>query len=456
MSSRFRLFSDPVHGFVSVPKRLVPLIETPEFQRLRRIRQLGLGHLVFPGAEHTRFAHALGAMALLHEALATLSDKGTPISEAEHEAALAAALLHDVGHGPFSHTLEEQLIAPGADGTPHHHERMSRAILVRLNARFGGALDRTLAIFDGTYERPFFHQLLASQLDMDRLDYLRRDSFHTGVAEGVVGVERIIKTLRVHPTEGGPDAEVVVEAKGAFAVESFLLSRRLMYWQVYLHKTVTAADHLLRAAFARARAQLAAGDPATANTTPALRFFLERTVTADQSAHDDVLDAFCALDDTDIYASMKAWTRSADRPLADLARRFLDRDLFRTTYLPRPLEPDERTALLARTADWLARQGIAPPDEADAVARLYVATGTDRLDAYTDRKQAICILERDGRVRKLSEADGVTAIGRLAGPVERHYVCAPKPIEVPQPLPRPRLVPQRTAADTPAPPTAPP
>ncbi|HYG69503.1 MAG TPA: HD domain-containing protein, partial [Anaeromyxobacteraceae bacterium] len=247
MSGRSKLFNDPVHGFVSVPRGLIlDLVETPAFQRLRRIRQLGLGFLVFPGAVHTRFEHALGAMALMQEALDTLREKGTFMATDEVEAALAAALLHDIGHGPFSHTLEEQLLPPGPDGRPHHHERMSRALIRRLDRRFGGALGLTLEIFDGTYERPFFHTLVASQLDMDRLDYLRRDAFYTGVAEGVVGVERVLKTMRVHPERGGPDSRVVIEAKGAYAVENVILSRRLMFWQVYLHKTVIAADHLLR------------------------------------------------------------------------------------------------------------------------------------------------------------------------------------------------------------------
>src|SRR5690606_12511481 len=329
VASRFKIFSDPVHGFISVPKRLLlDLIETPEFQRLRRIRQLGLGHLVFPGAEHTRFQHALGAMALMQRVLANLAEKGTPISDAEHEAALATALLHDVGHGPFSHTLESDLVGPVASG-PFRHERMSRVLIERLNERLGGALGLTLAIFDGAYERPFFERLLSSQLDMDRLDYLRRDSFYTGVAEGVVGVDRILKTMRVHPLQGGPDADVVIEAKGAYAVESYLLSRRLMYWQVYLHKTVLAADHLLRAAFHRARRCCTSGDPAVRSSSPALFFFLDRRVTAGQIAEPAVLDAFCALDDTDVLFSLKRWTASPDPILADLARRFTDRDLFR-------------------------------------------------------------------------------------------------------------------------------
>ncbi len=426
MPSRFKIFSDPVHGFISVPKRLLlGLVETPEFQRLRRIRQLGLGHLVFPGAEHTRFQHGLGAMALMQQALASLAEKGTPISEAEHEAALAAALLHDVGHGPFSHTLEEDLIAPGARG-PFHHEAMSRTITECLNRRFGGALDLTLAIFDGAYDRPFFHSLLSSQLDMDRLDYLRRDSFYTGVAEGVVGVDRIIKTMRVHPPDGGVGADIVIEAKGAYAVESFVLSRRLMYWQVYLHKTVIAGDHLLRAAFARARQ--AASDPAVRASSPALRFFLDRRVTADDLGEAAVLDAFCRLDDTDILYSLKRWQTAADPVLADLARRFVERDLFRTTYLP--AEPTETEVAVWReaVAAWLVAEGLATPDEAGRDAAFYLTIGSSALDAYQRTGDSISILERDGRVRELSRADDVAVVGAVAGAVVRHYVCAPKEV----------------------------
>lgn len=431
MVSRFKIFSDPVHGFISVPKRLIlPLIETPEVQRLRRIRQLGLGHLVFPGAEHTRLQHSLGAMALMQEALATLSEKGTPISEAEHEAALAAALLHDAGHGPFSHTLEHELIRPDAAGRHHHHERMSRRIMQRLNRRFGGALDQALAIFDGTHPRPFFHRLVSSQLDMDRLDYLRRDSFYTGVAEGVVGVDRIIKTLRVHPSDGGPGADVVIEAKGAYAVESFILSRRLMYWQVYLHKTVIAADHLLRSAFARARRRCAAGDAAVRASSPPLLFFLENVVTASDIEDERVVDAFCDLDDIDVLASMKRWMRSNDRVLAELARRFIDRELFRTTYLAAAPDDGARAAWRRRVARWIVERGLDQAAGAADAADLFIHFGTSRVATYTDGEDTILILDRDGRVRALSDTAEMTAVGHLAGAAARPYVCAPKDIDL--------------------------
>ena len=434
MPSRFTLFNDPVHGFVSVPKGLVlALVEQPEVQRLRRIRQLGLGFLVFPGAVHTRFEHGIGAMALMQDALDTVREKGTVLDTDEVEGALAAALLHDVGHGPFSHTLEHELLPPGPSGRPYRHERMSRALMVRLDGRLGGALRTALRIFDGAYPRPFLHSLLASQLDMDRLDYLRRDSFYTGVAEGVVGVDRVIKTMRVHPAPGdrpGRGGRIVIEAKGAYAVENVLLSRRLMYGQVYLHKTVIAADHVLRAAVRRARERWGS-DPALDATAPALAFFLAGQATADDlepgaPLHGPLLDAFAALDDTDVLYSLKRWAGSADRVLADLARRFVDRDLFRTTPLEAPPSEADRARWRERTAAWLVAEGLSDPAAAPDDAALYVAVGRERLAAYDADREPVCILGRDGRVRELTESEGVLAPGALAATRERDYVCLPK------------------------------
>ena len=431
VSSRFSLFSDPVHGFVSVPKGLVlDLVETPEVQRLRRIRQLGLGYLVFPGAVHTRFEHGLGAMALLRSALDALCDTGTLVATDESEGALAAALLHDVGHGPFSHTLEQTLL-PASAGV-FRHERMSRALMARLDARTSGALAVALQMFDGTYERPFFHSLLSSQLDMDRLDYLRRDSFYTGVAEGVVGVERVLKTMRVHPP--GPHGRLVIEAKGAYAVENVLLSRRLMYAQVYLHKTVVAADHVLRAAVVRARDRWGS-EPALDHTSPAFAFFLDGGASADTldrpetPAYEALLDAFTALDDTDVLYSLKRWTSAEDRVLADLARRFTDRDLFRTTVLPGAPSEAEIAMWHERTAQWLVASGLAPPEAAADDARCYVSTGTQRLAAYRADDDPVRILERDGSVHDLTES--ADAPGALAQRAEKHYVCLPKEVAGP-------------------------
>ncbi len=440
MPGRFTLVSDPVHGFISVPKGLVlDLIGTAAFQRLRRIRQLGLGFLVFPGAVHTRFEHALGAMALMQEALLTLQEKGAVMTTDEVEGALAAALLHDVGHGPFSHTLEHVLLPPGPDGRPFHHEQMSRALMQRLDAETNGALRTALAIFDGTYDRPFFHGLVASQLDMDRLDYLRRDSFYTGVAEGVVGVERILKTLRVHPAPGGKDARVVVEAKGAYAVENFLLSRRLMYGQVYLHKTGVAADHLLLSLVDRVRhlRRHRAADSALDGTSPSLLYFLDGRATADvldrppgDREREAALDHYTALDDSDVLYSIKRWAGARDPVLADLAQRVLLRRLPRTLYLDAPVTERDLARLRATAAEGLAAAGVVPADAAEDAARYYVASGVATLDAYRSRGDVICILGRDGTLQELSQASELMAAS--AQPVEKPYVVLPKDLALPR------------------------
>jgi hypothetical protein len=427
-NQRFKLFSDPVHGFISVPKNLImDLIQTPEVQRLRRIRQLGVGHLVFPGAEHTRFNHALGAMALMQDALTSLSEKGTPISPEEQTAALAAALLHDVGHGAFSHTLEHQLIADFA------HEDMSRVLLVRLNERMDGALDRTLDMFDDTYDRPFFHQLVSSQLDMDRLDYLRRDSFYTGVAEGEVGVQRLIKTMRVHPLEGGPRSEIMIEEKGIYAVENFLISRRLMYWQVYLHKTVLAGDELLRGILHRVEDHLRSTSTAPdwlLRASRALLFFLRHEVHADQIGEPTVRDHYLQIDDTDVLFSLKQWMQGDDPVLADLCRRFVNRDFFRVTFLPREPNAPQVEQWRQQVADWLVAQGLAPQSEAWDAARHYLTVDVSQHTAYDSNREMIGILDREDNVRELSEMADTAAISELTSFVVKPYVCYPKPVGI--------------------------
>ena len=426
-NQRFKLFSDPVHGFISVPKNVImDLIQTPEVQRLRRIRQVGVGHLVFPGAEHTRFNHALGAMALMQDALGNLSEKGTPVSPEEQTAALAVALLHDVGHGAFSHTLEHQLIADFS------HEDMSRVLLVDLNERMDGALDTALAIFDDAYDRPFFHQLVSSQLDMDRLDYLRRDSFYTGVAEGEVGVQRLLKTLRAHPLPGGPDAELTVEAKGIYAVENFLISRRLMYWQVYLHKTVLAGDELLRGILNRVQTHLDAGRAPDwlQRGSRALLFFLEHDLHVDQIDTPTVRDHYLQLDDTDVLFSLKQWMQGPDPVLADLCHRFINRVFLRVTFLPRRPSDAQMEAWRTDVAEWLVQEDLAPRTEAEAAARHYLTLNVSRHTAYDSDGELIGILGRDGTVRELSEMADTTTVSELTTFVEKPYVCYPKPVDL--------------------------
>jgi len=426
VASRFKIFSDPVHGFISVPKNLIlDLIQTPEVQRLRRIRQLGVGHLVFPGAEHTRFGHALGAMALMQDALANLAEKGTPISQDESTAALAAALLHDIGHGPFSHTLEHVFISN------FNHEDMSRVLIVDLNRRLGGALDLALDIFDGAYDRPFFHQLVSSQLDMDRLDYLRRDSFYTGVVEGEVGVQRIIKTMRVHPIDGGADSNIVIEAKGIYAVENYIISRRLMYWQVYLHKTVIAGDQLLRQVFSRLRRLLATdAAPLRAICSPALLFFLSNRLDVVDIGREDVRREFCRLDDTDVLYSLKRCMEHDDRVLADLSRRFIDRDFFRVTFLERAPSPAELSEWQDRIGMWLVNRGLTRPEHRLDDASFYLMHDDTSHRAYENVQDAIKVLDRSGEVRELSETDDTAAVTALSRSVVKPYVCYPKEVDL--------------------------
>ena len=424
---RFKLFSDPVHGFISVPKNVImDLIQTPEVQRLRRIRQLGVGHLVFPGAEHTRFNHALGAMALMQDALTNLNEKGTTISPEEETAALTVALLHDVGHGAFSHTLEHELIEDFS------HEDMSRVLLVALNERMDGALDTALAIFDDDYGRPFFHQLVSSQLDTDRLDYLRRDSFYTGVAEGEVGVQRLLKTMRVHPPQGGPDAEVMIEAKGIYAVENFLISRRLMYWQVYLHKTVLAGDELLRGALRRAQEHLdGSGAPDWLQRgSRSLLFFLRNDVHVDQIDAPEVRDHYLQLDDTDILFSLKQWMKGPDPILADLCRRFINRVFLRVTFLPEFPAQDQLETWRRQVAEWLVNQNLVAQTEARLAARHYLSVNVSRHTAYDSDQELIGILGRDGTVQELSEMADTATISDLTEFVEKPYICFPKPVDL--------------------------
>ncbi len=418
---RAKLFSDPVHGFVSVPRGLVfDLVESPEVQRLRRIRQLGVGHLVFPGAEHTRFGHALGTMALMQEALDTLEETETPVSPDERTAALAAALLHDIGHGPFSHTLEGLLLGG------QRHEAMSRALMRDLDRRHGGALALTLDLFDGAYHRPFFHALVSGQLDVDRLDYLRRDAFHTGVVEGQVGVARLIRTLAVEPSAGGVGSRLVVESKGRYAVEAFLVARRLMYWQVYLHRTVLAGDHVLRGALLRVREHLADGSRRASRDacSAPLLFFLER---ARPDVDDpDVRRAFCALDDADVLVSLKRWRDDRDPVLADLAGRFLDRRLPAVTWLDADPTDAERAAWTDAVSAHLVASGLATPATLDATLPYYLAFDRATNTAYA-RRSPILIRHSDGRVREFHTVADVSAASN-GGRVTRPYVVHPKGI----------------------------
>ncbi len=415
-SSTDKVFTDPVHGFISVPNpEILELVQTPVVQRLRRIRQLGLGHFVYPGAEHSRFGHALGAMALMRDALDSLMKKGAPVSPEEYNAALAAALLHDIGHGPFSHTLEHTLI------NDFNHEAMSRLLIVELARKLGGFLNLTLKMFDDTYERKFFHRLVTSQLDMDRLDYLRRDSFYTGVAEGKIGVPRIIQSLRVH----GQDEELVVEKKGIYAVESFLIARRLMYWQVYLHKTVIAGDQLLRSILGRARDLIAAGSDVGQKASAPLVFFLSAEIRRDDLNRSEVVEQYCSLDDTDILYSIKQWTNCSDSVLADLCRRFLSRRFPRVTFLDENPSTESVKRISEKVDKWLVGTVGVSHTAAAEVRPYYLTVGISQHAAYKSNYQSIRVLGSSG-VRELSAIADSPSVTALTEFEEKPYICAPK------------------------------
>ena len=329
--NRHKILNDPVYGFVTLRHaRALDLMDHRYMQRLRRISQLGLSHLVYPGAVHNRFHHAVGCMHLMQEAIDSLRNKGVDISEAEAEGACLAILLHDVGHGPFSHALEHSIV----QGV--HHEDVSALIMGRLNEEFGGALDLAIEIFNDHHPKTFLHQLVSSQLDMDRLDYLARDSFYSGVTEGKVGSERILKMLDV------VDGQLVVEEKAIYSIEKFVVARRLMYWQVYLHRTVLSAEHMLMLVLRRAKHLARQG--ADVFASPALSLFLHDDLDRAKFLADPaVLERFCELDDSDILVAMKAWRHHNDKVLSMLSTRLLDRGLFRICLLytsPSPRDPE--------------------------------------------------------------------------------------------------------------------
>lgn len=403
-----KIFNDPVYGFVTIPtERLFDLIEHPYFQRLRRIQQLGLTNFVYPGALHTRFHHALGAMHLMSLALRSLKDKGVKISAKEGEAALIAILLHDIGHGPLSHALETSIF----NDVPH--EQLSLYLMQRLNAAFDGALDLAIRIFQGSYERPFFHQLVSSQLDMDRLDYLNRDSFYTGVQEGRPGADRLIKMLTV------VDERLALEEKAVYSIENFLVSRRLMYWQVYLHKTVTAAEQMVIRIVQRARDLTRAGQPVPAS--PCLHYFLARAVSLPEfEADDSILQRFVQLDDYDIWGAIKQWSTHPDRVLSYLSRSILDRHLFKINLQADPFEEEMKLGVV----ELIAEHFDLPLEE----AALLMLNGRISNNAYDAGNETIDVLTKQGRVVDVAVASDLPNIRALSQRVEKHYICYPKEI----------------------------
>ncbi|QKG56318.1 HD domain-containing protein [Hymenobacter sp. BRD128] len=404
-----KIFNDPVYGFVTVPTELLfDLIEHPYFQRLRRIQQLGLTNFVYPGALHTRFHHALGAMHLMQLALRTLKDKGVKISAAEGEAAQIAILLHDIGHGPLSHALETSIF----QDVPH--EQLSLYLMERLNKQFGGRLRLAIEMFQGSYGREFFHQLVSSQLDMDRLDYLNRDSFYTGVAEGRPGADRLIKMLQV------VDERLVLEEKAVYSVENFLVSRRLMYWQVYLHKTVTSAEQMVIRTMQRARDLARAGVAVPGSSC--LTFFLGRAVTlAEFETNSAILNHFVELDDTDVWAAIKGWKSYPDKVLSFLAKSLINRQLFKIVVSPEPHDEEFQLGIVELIAEHFSLR----PEEASQL----MITGRLSNTAYDpSSNETINILTKLGKVVNVVEASDLPNIRALSQKVQKYYICYPKEI----------------------------
>lgn len=404
-----KIINDPVYGFVSIPSGLIfDLIQHPYMQRLRYIKQVSMTHLVYPGALHTRFQHVIGAMHLMQLAIDTLRSKGISISNEEEEAALIAILLHDIGHGPFSHSLEHTII----EGVSH--EVISSLLMDELNVEFEGRLQLAITIFNKQYPRKFLHQLVSSQLDTDRMDYLNRDSFFTGVSEGVISFDRIIKMLTVE------NDELVVESKGIYSVEKFLIARRLMYWQVYLHKTVIAAEQMLIQILRRAKQLSAAGVDLFA--TRALHHFLINRVTALNFKHDSKhLDYFMKLDDTDILSAIKSWTDHEDKILNVLCRGLMRRDLFRTEMRSSNFSEDEINDVRKKVKLSLGLMD----NEVDYFVYYQVVHNS----AYSSELDPIKIMNKGGDLVEIAEASDLSNLEALSKRVIKYALTYPKGIE---------------------------
>jgi HD superfamily phosphohydrolase len=405
-----KILNDPVYGFITIPSELIfAIIDHPYFQRLRRIRQLGLTDFVYPGALHTRFHHALGAMHLMSITLDNLRIKGTDISEEEYEAALIAILLHDIGHGPFSHALEYSLL----QGIPH--EELSLLTIELLNEEFGGQLTLALRIFKNQYPKKFLHQLVSSQLDIDRLDYLQRDCFFTGVSEGTIGADRIIKMMAVK------DDQLVIEEKGIYSIENFLSARRLMYWQVYLHKTTVSAEKMLINLIQRAK-KLAQGGR-NFYVTEEMAYFMSQEVSlADFKADSSLLKKFLQLDDFDIWGAIKLWKNDPDYVLRNISQMFLTRKLFKINLVNEPFSSEEIEHLRAK-----AQRKLQVSDED---LGYFFSTGTISNYGYLE-KDRISILTKKGEVVDVASAADLPNIKIMSKMVEKHYVCVAKSLILP-------------------------
>jgi HD superfamily phosphohydrolase len=406
-----KIINDPVYGFISVPGDLIfDIIEHPWFQRLRNIKQLGLTSFVYPGATHSRFQHALGALHLMDMAIQTLRSKGIQISDEETEATLLAILLHDTGHGPFSHALENSIIGG------INHEELSLLLMNRLNEEFKGRLSLAIDIFTGIYKRRFFHELIAGQIDMDRLDYLRRDSFFTGVIEGSVGSDRIIRMLNV------VNDRLVIEEKGIYSLEKFIIARRLMYWQVYMHKTVLASEGLLVNILKRAKELATAGTDLY--STPALRFFLYNDIGKKDLGSQGLFSPgivaanFTKLDDSDILVSAKYWTDHSDRVLSDLSRRLMERDLLAIELQNEPF-PEKRIIEITEKASALLKLE-------KGMTGYYVFTGSVSNLAYAPDAPVVKVLGKSGGTADIETVSDMFDHRFLSERIIKYFLCYPK------------------------------
>jgi HD superfamily phosphohydrolase len=408
-----KIINDAVFGFINIQSELVfDLIEHPFLQRLRRIKQLGFSYLVFPGANHSRFEHALGASHLMRQAISVLRLKGIEITDEEADAVTVAILLHDIGHAPFSHVLENTLV-------DIQHEEVSLLLMNELNQQFEGRLTLAIEIFRNRYKKKFLHQLVASQLDMDRLDYLSRDSFFTGVAEGVVGIDRIIKMLNVW------NDQLAVDLKGIYSIEKFLIARRLMYWQVYLHKTVVAAEFLLINVLQRARELTQAGQNLFA--TPTLQVFLKNNFTSENFWNNlnvegrTVLEWFAMLDDNDILTSVKEWQHCSDPVLSALAKSLIQRKLFKVTLNEKPVSKKWKEKMIQRITDEITGDV--------AQAEYFLMTGEIANNAYNRHTENIKILFKNGTVKDMGEASDIN-LSAFTKTVRKFFACYPKELDI--------------------------
>ena len=398
-----KIINDPVFGFINIPKGLLyDIVRHPLLQRLTRIKQVGLSSVVYPGAQHTRFQHSLGAFYLMSEAITQLASKGNFIFDSEAEAVQAAILLHDIGHGPFSHVLEDTIVK----GIPH--EEISLMLMERMNKEMNGQLSLAIQIFKDEYPKRFLHQLVSGQLDMDRLDYLRRDSFYTGVTEGNIGSARIIKMLDV------ADDRLVVESKGIYSIENFLMARRLMYWQVYLHKTSVAYEKMLISTLLRAKELASQGIELFAS--PALHFFLYNDITPTEFySNPDCLENFIQLDDNDIWTALKVWSTHTDKVLSTLSMGMINRNIFKVEISSEPISEDRKKELTLQ----ISQQLDIPLSEAN----YFVSTPSIEKNMYDPAEDSIDIIYNDGTIKNIAEASDMLNISLLSKKVKKYYLC---------------------------------